>query len=97
MKWLGMKEVKLFLDLDLVCIIYGNYCSVDINPLMPYHTLSPQLSLTFWSPQTIPLQKGLKDRVQDHTVSPEPKASEGKSKESHCKRTSVGQPSPDTQ
>lgn len=75
MKWLGMKEVKLFLDLDLVCIIYGNYCSVDINPLMPYHTLSPQLSLTFWSPQTIPLQKGLKDRVQDHTVPPEPKAS----------------------
>lgn len=38
---------------------------------MPYHTLSPQFSLIFWSSQTIPLQKGLKDRVHDHTVPPE--------------------------
>lgn len=79
--WLGMKEAELFLDLDLVCIIYGNYCSVAINPLVPYHALSPQFSLTFWSSQ-----KGLKDRVQEHTVPAEPKAQKGKAKTATVER-----------
>lgn len=77
--WLGIKEVKLFLDLVLVSIIYGNYCSVVINPLMPYHT-QPSVLSNFWPSRTIPLQKGLKDSVHDHTESRAKGLRKGKAK-----------------